>query len=593
VAARIRSAAESARPATSFRVDRLGPLSPTVRKFSTEEAIEDWKAYRDGQVRVLNLAFARGDKNLWEWADSTRLPPLVTETLHYHTPLADWALAAEGCDPDFRSAILTDIQDLLSDWTARYPPGKARPWDPFTVAFRTQEWVTLLWALSRQPGHPVAEKIASLAGEELLPHGLYLEQNLEVHLGGNHLLKDLCALAGLAGVHQGPVADRWLARVEEALPRELEIQILSDGGHYERSPMYHALVLCDLLYAASVLSVRSPGWVANCLSPLLPKMAAYLEGVIHPDGEVPFFNDSVIGQAPAPSEILAHPLLSEARPKSEASPVPIAIFPESGLACLRARDFTLLFDGGKLGPDELMGHVHSDSLSVEVSVGSERFLVNRGVYEYTSGTRRHQSRSIASHNTPSWDGHEKAEIWGSFRVARREHPEQIQSGENPERGAWVESAWCSEGGDYSFSLRFAPSAEIRRRVHLWPEGVLALVDRIAVRETAFIQIPFHFAPGIEVVLEGETETQGLWVRKFRARVGKENFPLLFLMSLPLSPDWEGYDWWPGFYRAESAQKVVWRGRFPSLDFATLLVREERGTDLSRCIERVVAEMNRR
>ena len=52
----------------------------------------------------------------------------------------------------------------------------------------------------------------------------------------------------MAGAYfDGPAADFWLRRGLFILRRELAEQVLEDGGHFELSPMYHALILEDLL----------------------------------------------------------------------------------------------------------------------------------------------------------------------------------------------------------------------------------------------------------------------------------------------------------------------------------------------------------
>ena len=45
----------------------------------------------------------------------------------------------------------------------------------------------------------------------------------------------------------GPEAKKWQQKGMKILALEVKEQILSDGGHFERSPMYHALVLEDML----------------------------------------------------------------------------------------------------------------------------------------------------------------------------------------------------------------------------------------------------------------------------------------------------------------------------------------------------------
>ena len=63
-------------------------------------------------------------------------------------------------------------------------------------------------------------------------------------VGGNHLVKDLKALAGLAVFFAD---DRLLRRALGRLTRQLAVQVLPDGGHYERAPAYHCQVLADLI----------------------------------------------------------------------------------------------------------------------------------------------------------------------------------------------------------------------------------------------------------------------------------------------------------------------------------------------------------
>ncbi len=74
-----------------------------------------------------------------------------------------------------------------------------------------------------------------------------LERRLEFHLLGNHLLANAKALVFAGFFFEGPDAQRWLYRGRTILDSELPEQVLPDGGHFERSPMYHAIILEDLL----------------------------------------------------------------------------------------------------------------------------------------------------------------------------------------------------------------------------------------------------------------------------------------------------------------------------------------------------------
>lgn len=78
-------------------------------------------------------------------------------------------------------------------------------------------------------------------------------------------------------------------------------QILPDGGHFERSPMYHATLLEDLLDLVQ-LGAR---WLGLVAEPELAdwratarRMLRWLHVMTHPDGGIAFFNDAALGIAP-------------------------------------------------------------------------------------------------------------------------------------------------------------------------------------------------------------------------------------------------------------------------------------------------------
>jgi hypothetical protein len=446
-------------------------------------------------------------------ADSDSLSALEAETLHYHSFLLDFSEQPEA---------LETIEEILTAWLSRFPPGTGQAWEPFTVAYRAQNWLKIHSHLTSAGGKTAGlrEKLE----RSLFAHGLYLERNLEKHLGGNHLMKDLCALAMLSGFFEGPTADRWFRIVESELPRQLEIQILPDGGHYERSPMYHDLVLVDLVDAAERVEVRDGAWVEKELTPVLDRMFSFLEGITHGDGEVPFFNDSVFGQAPPPQSVLKGPLSAGDS---------FNTFPDSGFTRMRRGGITLLFDHGRLGPDELMGHVHDDALSFEVSVGEERFIANRGVYEYTAGEKRNESRSIRSHNTPCVDGLEQSEIWGSFRVARRWHVDRSTSKE--ENGEWVaQGSWSRPG-----------MPRISRTVRSSPDGTFRIEDRIEGSGVHTVEIPFRFATGVTLNIEEEEEDEGKsWT--WEAKSGAQSLSGRIRASAKGNLDLTQSTWWPRF-----------------------------------------------
>ena len=85
---------------------------------------------------------------------------------------------------------------------------------------------------------------------------------------------------------------RWLSVAERGLLAEIPEQILEDGANFELSPMYHSLMLVDMLDIYN-LNRAYPDKLCSKLVSLLdkyiPKMLAFMETMNHPDGGLSFF----------------------------------------------------------------------------------------------------------------------------------------------------------------------------------------------------------------------------------------------------------------------------------------------------------------
>ncbi len=131
----------------------------------------------------------------------------------------------------------------------------------------------------------------------LSAHAGFLRRHLETDVGGNHLIKNLKALAGLA-VFFGD--SRQLGHALDRLTSQLAVQVLPDGGHYERAPAYHCQVLADLIDVAELL--RSAGQEPGPeLVDAIGRMRHWLSCVLAPDGQVPLLNDGY----PVSAELIA------------------------------------------------------------------------------------------------------------------------------------------------------------------------------------------------------------------------------------------------------------------------------------------------
>lgn len=340
------------------------------------------------------------DVDVRAWA-APALPKLVRYHLHYLDAARDlvWAGTATRDEALTRAGL-----QLIEAWGEQNRARWTEGWEPYAVAARLQNLAQVAaWCGPRTP-----PSLTAL----LLLHGRYLDAWPETHLQANHLLKDWVALALGGLVLSGAEAERLAKRGLERVRAEVAEQVLPDGGHYERSPMYHLLILSDLLDLYEL--ARARGRALPWLEDALERMGTFLVGVLHPDGELPLFNDAVIGQAPPPATVLSRFDRAPAAP-----PAPLFDAPDTGLTALRGQPGELLVvDSGPLGPPHQPGHAHSDTLSYELSVNGRRCAVNAGMDGYQSEHRPY-FRSAEAHNTVTVDGTGPDELWAAFRVGGR------------------------------------------------------------------------------------------------------------------------------------------------------------------------------
>lgn len=86
----------------------------------------------------------------------------------------------------------------------------------------------------------------------------FLEARIEWHVMGNHLIANAKALLFASTLYSGNESNRWYKTGIALLRKQLKVQILADGGHFELSPMYHSLVLEDILDVVNLLQSQLP-----------------------------------------------------------------------------------------------------------------------------------------------------------------------------------------------------------------------------------------------------------------------------------------------------------------------------------------------
>ena len=396
---------------------------------------------------------------------------------------------------------------LIARWVLENPPASGNGWEPYPTSLRIVNWVK--WLAGGNAAVPgILESLALQAG--------WLAKRLEWHLLGNHLFANAKALVFAGLLFEGPQAAAWLKTGLKIITRELPEQVLADGGNFERSPMYHAIFLEDVLDLVNA-AMHWPGLVPDAQVAVwretAKRMLGWLGGMTHPDGEIALFNDATFGVAPGLAELSAYagrlgvmsprpghepcradfspPRSTEVDPtKSQKIPY-LLHFADSGYVRLQNQNAVAFLDVAPIGPDYLPGHAHADTLSFELSVFGQRVVVNGGTSRYGLGPERLRERGTAAHSTVQVAGQDSSEVWGGFRVARRAYPFDLQLQDE----AGVLQVACSHDG-YKRLL----GAPVHRREWVMDAGSFQVSDTVrGGTHTAMARYILHPAVTVEPV----------------------------------------------------------------------------------------------
>lgn len=456
------------------------------------------------RVRLLNIEHEFASSIDWRPSD---LPRLWTYTLNYFQDLPQRAASEDGHAGDGMDAA--QAARLVDCWIDTNPPATPDTWDPYPISVRVVNWIK--WVLlsegaggggaapadaglaSAEAGSPAARALNSLATQLLT-----LERQIEFDIGANHLMANAVALTAGGLFFGGAEGDRWARRGFALLFREVDEQVCEDGGHYERSPMYQAVVLEQLLDVLNLWNTLPDGvpekWRGERehLEGKALSMLDALSIVTHPDGDLSFFNDSTLGASPTLGDLRDYAGRLGLSSEDEV---------EGGVIWLASTDFfrlssadgrtVALFDAGVPGPRHQPGHAHSESLSFELSRDGQRVFVNSGVSTYEAGHERLRQRQTAAHNTVRIDEEEQSEVWASHRCGRR---------------AALDHASCSNDRPFAAhsGYHFLPGHPLHKREISVVDGSVEIVDNIHGDGEHLLEWFFHLHPDVTARLNGRT-----------------------------------------------------------------------------------------
>lgn len=301
------------------------------------------------------------------------------------------------------------------------------------------------------------------------------------------------ALRGLAyALTCIPLDDKELARgrqtLDSTLATVLSEDILSDGGHVERSPSRHFAALRLLIDLRNIL--RAGGGVPDALLLAIDRMAPMLRFFKHGDGGLALFNDSN-EEEPVDVRRLLDATETSSKPPSTA--------PKVGFQRLARGRTIILCDTGV--PNNASSAAHAGTLSFEMSYERDRIFVNCGAHVPDESEWRRAQRGTAAHSTLVLADKPSTEILDRNRLGKGVQTVEVAREEN-ENGIWLDVSHDGYAVPYGFqhkrSLYLAGSGDdLRGQDSLAPVG---LERKGPAGEAQKFCLRFHLHPRVQAVL---------------------------------------------------------------------------------------------
>ncbi|WP_313238097.1 alginate lyase family protein [Sporosarcina ureae] len=361
----------------------------------------DIEAMFDNEFSFINLTNKIDLSIAW---NNKNLQHLWRYNLHYFEYL--FKLSHSFLKEDKQIKYYEKFKEMVINWIDNNPYAYGDGWHPYTISLRLTNWISTykVFEVMIKTDKDFKEVIEA----SLYLQYQYLQKNLEKDVLGNHYFENIKGLIiGSVFFNEKKVKVRF----EKELLKQLKEQILEDGMHFELSPMYHKIILEDLIKITYWLKDEE---IAEILTFYLQKMINVTYSFEEDFGKTPAFNDSADG-------ISKHyqTLIDACYIHFGLIPIEKSDFEISGFYIIKDLNKKIIFDTGEICPTYLPAHGHCDALSFELSLNGSPLIVNSGTYQYEGGYWRDYFRSTKAHNTITISDKEQSQCWGSFRVAKR------------------------------------------------------------------------------------------------------------------------------------------------------------------------------
>ena len=430
---------------------------------------ENWPEDRPAADAILDGVFLLAGRRLplggVPW---TTVPDgAAAEMLHGFAWLAD--LKASGTEEARARA-----RELVGGWIELNPLWSTPAWRPDVLGRRLTAWL--------------AASDFVLAGAD---DGFRRRFLLSASVQARHLVRTASQRGGDAGAIAaacGRIAAALCLGVGgldpalEALSREIDRQVLADGGHVQRCPSVHLAVLRDLLGVRAGLQVAQaeiPLVVQGAIDRMAPMLRTFRMG----DGGLALFNGGK-----EEDHRLIGAVLAKAGVKGKAR----SSAPHTGFERLAAGRTVIVVDTGPPPPAGADRLAHAGILAFEMSAERNRVVVNCGAFAGEDARWTGAMRSTGAHSTLSVDDASSLEFRADGRPGRRSVHVTVSRRE-AEGAHWLEAS--HDGYGRRFGLVH------KRRLYLDAGGEdIRGEDELEGRGGRFFRVRFHLHPQVQASL---------------------------------------------------------------------------------------------
>ncbi len=348
--------------------------------------------------------------------------------------------------------------------------------DPYPISLRGINWIKFI----ARHWDELSEQQLKNIDTFLYSQYLILGSRTERHLLANHYLENGFSLL-FAAVYFNDKTFGKKARL--IIDSQLKEQIMSDGAHYELSPMYHCIILERLLDCYNLLHNVDDSFfddltnLRKLLSEKASVMLAWLDAIVTKDDSIPLLNDSANGVALSPGVLREYALQLGVQWNR-------GVLGDSGYRHVVHPDYEAILDMAPLGVSYNLGHAHADSSTFLIWAKGRELLVDTGISTYNAGCRRDYERSTRAHNTVVIDSENSSKVWGAFRCAQRAN--LVVEDDGPECFTLWHDGYSDKGICY-------------RRSFLCKNDTMEVIDVVEGNVSSIADAYFHLSPDVKII----------------------------------------------------------------------------------------------